>query len=233
MRKDPILQPPPGRGIRSPRPFVLAGMKPSVKKAAFALTVAAAFALTAIAAPGFLSIGGDEAEAATTHTVFVNDSFFCGSAGSSCTQPFKITINQGDAVQWLDGQAGIVAHTVTQCTGNGTGCPGGSPGFDSGSLTDPPSGYFTQPQHFPIAGTFFYRCQIHLNSMRGIVEVVSTSVGGIADFPDIDESPTDASGSSSGGSSLALAVVSGFVAAVAMLAAGAWYVRRRWLQGTR
>ncbi len=205
-----------------------------VKQANFARAVAVAFGLAAVAALGFLSIGGDGAEAATTHTVFVNNSVFCGSASSSCAQPFPTTISVGDTVQWLDGQAGV-AHSVRQCAGDGTGCPGGSPGFDSGILIDPedinmnPIPYLTET--FNSAGTFFYNCQVHGNIMRGIITVSSpASVGGIADFPDIDEPPADASGSS-GSSSLALtASVSGLVVALAMLAAGAWYARRRWLK---
>ena len=55
-------------------------------------------------------------------------------------------------------------------------------------------------------------------------------VGGLADFPDIDESPADASGSS-GASSFALAaLVSGLVATLAVFATGAWYAKRRWLR---
>ena len=197
-----------------------------VKQAKFALPVAAAFVLAAVAALGFLSIGGDKAEAQTTTTVFVNNSEFCGTAGSSCAQPFSVQISAGDTVEWVDGQTGFT-HTVTQCSGDGTGCPGGSPGFTTNNLIDPTPNYLLQP--FPDAGTFFYRCEIHGNSMRGIIEVASVSVGGIADFPDIDESPAAASGSS-GGPSLTLAVVSGLVVALAMFATGAWYARRRWLR---
>jgi len=197
-----------------------------LKQTIFALPVAGAFVLAAVAALGFLSIGGDEAEAQTTHTVFVNNSVFCGTAGSSCAQPFSVQINPGDTVEWLDGQAGI-AHTVTQCSGDGTGCPGGSPGFGTAILTDPTPNYLSQS--FPTAGTFFYRCEVHGNLMRGIVEVVPVSVGGIADFPDIDQSLAD-DAASSGGSSFGLAVVGGLMAALAMVAAAAWYAGRRWLR---
>ena len=158
------------RGIRNARPFVHAHMMRLLKHPKLALP-AVAFVLAAVAALGFLTIGGDEAEAQTTTTVFVNNSKFCGSAGSTCAQPFSTQINPGDTVEWLDGQAGI-PHTVTQCSGDGTGCPGGSPGFDSGTLTDPPVDLYLS-QTFPSAGTFFYRCQVHGNSMRGIITVGS------------------------------------------------------------
>ena len=215
------------RGIRNAPPFVHGHMMRLVKRPNFALPVAA-FVLAAVAALGLLSIGGDKAEAGTTTTVFVNDSVFCGTAGSSCAQPFSIQITAGSTVEWVDGQAGAVAHTVTQCSGDGTGCPGGSPGFTTGILIDPTPNYLSQS--FPDAGTFFYRCQVHLNFMRGIVEVVPVSVGGIADFPDIDQAPEDAPGSSEGSSFALTALVSGLVAALAMFAAGAWYARRRWLR---
>ena len=62
-----------------------------------------------------------------------------------------------------------------------------------------------------------------------IIQVVVVSVGGIADFPDIDQSPADAAGSS-GRSSFALAVVGGAIAALAVFATGVWYAGRRWLR---
>ena len=139
----------------------------SVKRASTAPLIAAAFLLAAIAALALLSVGGDEAEAGATHTVFVNNNRFCGSAGSTCTQPYSIQIDPGNTVQWLDGQTGV-PPTVTQCTGDGTGCPAPG-GFDSGVKSDPASGYLSQL--FPDEGTFFYRCQIHPSSMRGIITV--------------------------------------------------------------
>ncbi|MCH8201275.1 MAG: hypothetical protein IIB85_05070, partial [Chloroflexi bacterium] len=113
-----------------------------VKLANLAL-VMAAVAITTVASLAFLSINDDEAEAATTTTVLVKNNFF---------QSSSIQIDPGDTVQWLDGQSGGT-HTVTQCSGDGTGCPGGTPGFDSGVKSDPGSAYLTQA--FPNEGTFF------------------------------------------------------------------------------
>lgn len=140
-----------------------------VKRANLAPLLATTFVLTAVAALATLSIAGDNAEAGNgaTHTVFVNNNVFCGTAGSGCAQPHSIQINPGDTVQWTDGQTGT-PHTVTQCTGDGTGCPAPG-GFDSGVKTDPPSGYLTRP--FPDEGTFFYFCQVHGTSMRGTITV--------------------------------------------------------------
>jgi len=138
-------------------------MTRSATRATLAPLVATALALATIAALAFVSISGDRAEAGTTHTVFVNNSVFCESAGSSCAQPYSIQIDAGDTVQWSDGQSGVL-HTVTQCSGDGAGCPD-SGGFDSGFLTDPPGGYLTQA--FPDEGTFFYRCQVHRHRHGG------------------------------------------------------------------
>jgi len=144
-------------------------MMRSVKRANLAPLIATTLVLTAIAALATLSIARNDAEAGNgaTHTVFVNNSVFCGTAGSGCSQPYSIQINPGDTVQWPDGQAGTL-HTVTECTGDGTGCPAAG-GFDSGFKTDPPSGYLTRS--FPDQGTFFYFCQVHGTSMRGTITV--------------------------------------------------------------
>ncbi len=150
----------------------------------------AIFVLAAIAALAVLSIGGGEAEAGITHTVFVNNDRFCDSAGSDCSQPHSIQISAGNTVQWLDGQSGGT-HTVTQCTGDGTGCPAGG-GFDSGVKSDPKAGYLAHV--FPDEGTFFFRCQIHGNSMRGIVMVI----GPATDTPTpVPGTPTDSPGDDS------------------------------------
>jgi len=161
-------------------------MTRSATRATLAPLVATALALATIAALAFVSISGDRAEAGTTHTVFVNNSVFCESAGSSCAQPYSIQIDAGDTVQWSDGQSGVL-HTVTQCSGDGAGCPD-SGGFDSGFLTDPPGGYLTQA--FPDEGTFFYRCQVHRNSMRGIVTVGSSATPTASATPSPTPSPT-------------------------------------------
>ncbi len=128
---------------------------------AVAAVVASAAALAVFAR------GGPEAEAGGTHTVFVNNNAFCAAPGAACAQPNSIEIAPGSTVQWLDGLSGGL-HTVSQCTGDGSGCPAAG-GFESGFLSDPPSGYLTQ--EFPSAGTFYYFCQVHGTSMRGIITV--------------------------------------------------------------
>ena len=134
-------------------------MMRSVKPANLAFLIAAAVVAGSLTAIALLATGGRQAEAGTTHTVLVNNNFF---------QSSSIQIDPGNTVQWLDGQSGG-SHTVTQCSGDGTGCPGGSPGFNTAVLTDPSSAYLSQT--FPNVGTFFYRCQVHPSSMRGIITV--------------------------------------------------------------
>ena len=158
------------------------------------ILAAAAFVIAAIASLALLFIGGNGAEAGTgtTHIVFVNNSVFCGEAVFRCPQPYSIQIAPGDTVQWTDGRVGEL-HTVTQCTGDGSGCPAPG-GFDSGILSDPPSGYLTQP--FPTEGTFFYRCQVHGNGMRGIITVSgpSTPTASPSPSPTSPPTPTPATG---------------------------------------
>ena len=115
-------------------------------------------------------------------------------------------------------------HTVTECNADYTVCSGG---FGSGSLGF--NDTFSETLTFATTGSYPYNCSFHPSSMRGVISVAPVSVGGIADFPDIDESLAEVAGSS-GGSSFALtALVSGMVVAFTMFAAGAWYARRRWL----
>jgi len=161
-------------------------MMRSAKPAHLAPLVSAAFLLAAIAALAVLAGGGDGAEAGATHTLFVNNNTFCDSAGSSCTQPHSIQINPGNTVQWLDGQSGGT-HTVTQCTGDGTGCPAAG-GFDSGLKSDPAGAYLSQV--FPDEGTLYFRCQVHGNSMRGIITVGSPATPTASPSPSPTASPS-------------------------------------------
>ncbi len=140
--------------------------------------LAPVLAVTAIAALALLSISTDKAEAGTTHTVLVKNNFF---------QSSSIQIDPGDTVEWLDGQS-TGSHTVTQCSGAGTGCPGGSPGFNTAVLIDPAGGYLTQS--FPDVGTFFYRCQVHPSSMNGTITVGSPTTATPTPSPTASPSPS-------------------------------------------
>lgn len=154
----------------------------SVRFARFApFAVAAVVASTAALA---IFARGPEAEAGATHTVFVNNNAFCATPGAACAQPNSIEIAPGSTVRWVDGLIGGL-HTVSQCTGDGTGCPAAG-GFESGFLSDPPSGYLSQ--QFPSEGTFYYYCQVHGTPMRGIITVANAATPTVTPSP--SPSPT-------------------------------------------
>jgi len=59
--------------------------------------------------------------------------------------------------------------------------------------------------------------------------VVDTSIGGIAEAPDADASALEATTTTGGSSTTTYAVIAGIAAGIALLGAGGWYARRRWL----
>ena len=207
--------------------------------ALFTVAVAAVLGIIALShlSPPF---GGGRAEAATV-TVRVGDSWFCDPTGPQpCTQPHDTTVSVGDTVVWEWGAGGggtAIIHTTTHCADNFSTC-GGPREWDSSPAKT--SGTFSWIVGSEDAGmTFLYRCQVHTLTMRGriIVQGPATptptptpaSVGGIADFPDVDGPVVGAPGSSDG-SSFPYAALAGSVAAGALaLAVGAWYARKRWL----
>ena len=220
---------------------------PSVKRANFASLLASAFVIAAVAALAVLSARGNHAEAGTPITIEVSNFKFCTPGQIPCPDaPLDTTVaaSVGDTISF---QLVIGFHTATNCTdGTFAVCTGNLFNFGTGA------GDWLIPASANNSNVYF-RCNVHPTVMRGLIVVGSpvtptptpippppptptptpepVSVGGIADFPDIDQSLADASGSSSGGSSFALAaLLSGLVAALAMFAAGAWYARRRWLR---
>jgi plastocyanin len=105
----------------------------------------------------------------TTHIVYANDIDFCGASGASCPQPYAINVEPGEQVVFRDGGNGP-AHSVTQCT-NATfnNCVGA--GFDSGIQNlAPGQDYFPSPLSLG-QGTYYYRCNVHLSGMTGIIQV--------------------------------------------------------------
>ena len=218
-------------------------MMRSVWPARLTPLAAAAFLLTAIAVLAFLSTGGDEAEAGTTTTIEVSNFKFCTPGQSPCPDtPLDTTVAAGVG-NTISFQLVSGFHTASHCTDDTfTDCSNNLFDFGTGD------GDWLIPPGENDSNVYF-RCNVH-PFMQGLIVVGNPvsptappspspsptasptpfSVGGIADFPDIDELPTDAAGSS-GSSSLTLAaLVSGLMVALAMFAAGAWYARRRWLQ---
>ena len=209
---------------QAPR-VVLIGM------AASAVVAAAVFGIAG-SAPHWPALASRPVEAVVA-TVRIGDFFFCDPGGPKpCIQPHDTTINVGDTVTWEWGVGGtgtIFRHTTTNCADNFVPCNEPRE-WDSASLFQS-SGTFSHTFGAEDVGkTFSYRCEIHPLTMRGrIIVQAPPSVGGITDFPDIDESLADASISSGSSSLLPTALASGLAAAVATAASG-WYAWRRWLR---
>ena len=219
-------------------------MMRSVKTANLTPLITAALVLTAVAALAGLSSRGNHAEAVTIIDINVGSNFFCTPGQNPCpaNNPYDTTVaaSNGDTIKFTQ-QSGT--HTASHCTDDTfSDCTGNL--FDFAS---PATG------EWPVSvnnSNVYFKCRFH-PQMTGLIIVGSpitptptpapaptptpaatptpVPVGGIADFPDIDESLAVADGSS-GSSSFALALVGGLMAALAMFTAGAWYARRRWLR---
>ena len=225
-----------------------------VKPANFAPLLAGAFVITAIAAFAFLSARGYHAEAVTTITINVSDSKFCTPAQSPCPDsPLDTTVaaSVGDTISFKLLVGSVLPHTSSHCLDDTfTDCDDNLFDFDGGTGGN---GDWLIPGSVNNSNVYF-ECNIHA-FMQGLIVVGSpgtptptpvptptpaptptpepVSVGGIADFPDIDQSPVDGPGSSGGSSFVLAALVSGLAVALAMFAAGAWYARTRWLSWLR
>ena len=176
--------------------------------------ILAAAAFTAL---GFVWFATTQPADAATEQVAVGSNWFCTSSFQNgvCTT----TITVGDTVTWIVTEG---THTVTECNADYTVCSGG---FGSGSLGF--NDTFSETLTFATTGSYPYNCSFHPSSMRGVISVAPVSVGGIADFPDIDESLAEVAGSS-GGLSFPLApLVIGLVIALAAVAGVSWHRYRR------
>lgn len=120
-------------------------------------------AIAAAALVAGLSAAGDARAQPATTTIDVGDFYFCDSSfeGGVC----ETTVDEGDTVMWE--WVGANLHSTTECGGDLDSCPGphvwDSPVQDSGTFS------YT----FDTAGAFAYRCQVHPQLMRGVVNVVA------------------------------------------------------------
>ena len=160
------------------------------------------------------------AEGATVD-ILVGDFWFCSAGFQSGVCPTTITV--GDTVSW-DFSPSTFTHTSTDCNGD-CGAPPFGTAWDSGFVL----GGGPKFQHtFNSAGVFLYYCTIHPLSMRGQITVTG-AVGGVAELPALDGSPSVQTGPEGGGLSVAWAA--GIAAAgAAALGITALYARRRWLR---
>ncbi len=101
-------------------------------------------------------------------------------------------IQQGDTITWVSPSPFAVdPHSVTECTDNtftvcGPNVDPANPIGDSGVRQPPmpgPSCWPYGPITFSNAGTYYYRCQVHPDTMRGrIVVSPQGAVGGTVDI---------------------------------------------------
>ena len=131
---------------------------------AMALAVIVGIAVATPGAPG----NPGRAQAAQSVEVDVGSDWFCSAAfdGGVC----ETAIQAGDSVQWnfVDG-----FHNAMECGDNwskGSSCSGAE--WASESVVIPPG---TFSRTFESAGTFFYRCTIHPDAMKGKVVVSAAS----------------------------------------------------------
>lgn len=99
-------------------------------------------------------------------------------------------ISVGDSITWISPSPFATnQHSVTECTDNtflvcGAGVSAQNPIDDSGIRNPPmpgPSGWPYGPITFNVAGTYYYRCEVHPASMRGRIVVANAAVGGTVD----------------------------------------------------
>ena len=160
---------------------------------------------------------------------------------TTCTS--VIHVAPGDSITWVaPAPLAVNPHTVTECTDAsfttcGPAVDAVNPINDSGVLAPPspgPSGFPYGPVSFQTPGFYFYRCEVHPTTMRGVVQVIANNsvpggVGGIAgliDGGDTADGPQAAQTGEGGETSLALVAAIG-AAAVVIAAAGASYAGRR------
>lgn len=145
-------------------------------------------------------------------------------------------IHAGDSVRWVaPAPLAVNPHSVTECTDNtfsncGAGVAPGNPIEDSGVLDPPdpgPSGWPYQVQ-FDNPGIFYYRCEVHPTTMRGVVQVIAENgapgpppVGGLVGLVNGERS-TPASESSAVSGTELLAIVLAALGAVTLAGAGAF-----------
>jgi plastocyanin len=218
---------------------------------AMGLVSAAAVFVLVHDVPGPIEANHSSPGTVDTHIVHAHDDYFhpepltppwadhnaaqadcqAGSPASQC----NMTIDVGDSVEWWTKPPFHVnSHTVTECTdGSFTVCGAAvdpaNPIGDSGIF---PGGAAVNtlrygPITFTTAGSYFYRCDLHPDVMRGriVVQTVGTppagppAVGGVVGLSESGESPWSP-GMDSGSNSL-MWLGSAAILALVVVAGGA------------
>jgi len=122
----------------------------------------------AIATPG-APVEPRRAHAAQSVVVDVGSDWFCSAAfeGGMC----ETTVQVGDSVEWKFVEG---SHNATECGdtwSKGNSCDGAE---WKSAIVVPPPGTFSRV--FDSAGTFYYRCTLHPDTMRGTVVVTAASI---------------------------------------------------------
>jgi plastocyanin len=217
-----------------------------------------------IVAAVVMGVGGGSQTATASHGTFnvhVHDDYFhptgsfvpgvnhvnaqalCMQAQPDTTCTSVIHVAPGDSINWIS-PAPLAAnpHTVTECTDASYSNCGAAvdpinPINDSGVRNPPNPGPSGWPYNvgFPQPGFYYYRCEIHPNVMRGVVQVIANNgppggVGGIAGLIGGSEAPVVApqvAGESEGSNVTLVLGVAAAAAMVIVLSAGATYALRR------
>ena len=161
--------------------------------------------------------GAQEAHADTT--IAVGDLWFCNSSFQNGV--CETVISQGETVTW-NYASGVTVHNSRECGAN-CSSPSGTPVWQLPAA--PTAAPWTESFTFNTPGTYLYRCDLHTAAMRGrIVVQAPPSVGGVAELPDLAQAPSRPSDSAERSYT---ALAGGLAVALAAIATGAWYARRR------
>ncbi|HJX61437.1 MAG TPA: hypothetical protein VJ578_02605 [Dehalococcoidia bacterium] len=181
----------------------------------------AALATAAVISVLLLSLPQGAQEAHADTTIAVGDLWFCDSSFQNGV--CETVINQGETVTW-NYASGVTVHNSRECGAN-CSSPSGTPVWQLPAA--PTAAPWSESFTFNTPGTYLYRCDLHTVAMRGrIVVQAPPSVGGIAELPEVAQAPSGPSGSA--GRTYA-ALAGGLAVALAAVAAGAWFAKRRWL----
>jgi plastocyanin len=165
----------------------------------------------------------------------------CEASTPDTTCTSVIHVAPGDSITWVTANPPTRnPHTVTECVSGdfntcGPAVDPANPIGDSGPLaasSPGPSGFPYGPISFSTPGFYYYRCEIHPNTMRGIVQVIANNsapgaVGGITGVLNYDarvpQSPAAGDGE---GTALAILFVAGAVVVLTSLGGAAYAWRR-------
>jgi plastocyanin len=184
----------------------------------------AVLATTAVISVLLLGLPQGAQEAHADTTIAVGDLWFCNSSFQNGV--CETVINQGETVTW-NYAGGVTVHNSRECGAN-CSSPSGTPVWQLPAA--PTAAPWSESFTFNTPGTYLYRCDLHTVAMRGRIVVLAPqppSVGGIAELPEVAQAPSRSSDSA--GRTYA-ALVGGLAVALAAVAAGAWYAKKRWLQ---